>query len=146
MAPEMRRLSQLLSVIALSIIGVGCQNPLAGGSAPISPTQAETQALCAIVVRGTEDVSQAAAQGMSALAQAKIRYYDALETASPEAWKDNIALIRPAWLALAEIAELAGDDANKIDFPKFQADYADAIANESAFEGYSRSVCGLSDS
>ncbi len=98
--------------------------------------------MCAVVDRGTQAVSAAAPQGIGNLASAKVAYFDELETVIPAAWQDNLTLIRPAWEKLVEVAEAAGNDADKIDFDKFLADFSDATANETAWEAYSALVCG----
>ena len=137
--PTLHAISLTLGAIFLA---AGCSsNPLAA-KAPAIPTAEETTAMCAVVDRGTQAVSAAAPQGIGNLAIAKVQYFDELAAVIPTAWQDNLTLIRPAWEKLVEVAEAAGNDADKIDFDKFLADFSDATANETAWESYSALLCG----
>ncbi len=135
--PSITLLGTLLTISMVLAAGCGA-NPLAS-KAPRTPTAEETTALCEIVSRGTQSVSNTTS--LTELANAKIQYFNELETVIPAAWEDNLVLIRPAWEKLVEVIEAAGGDTDKINFDKFLADFSDATANETAWEAYSALVC-----
>lgn len=136
-----KRLPLPILVLLIMILAASCANNPLASSTPAIPTEEEKVALCDVVSRGTQAVADAGAQGIGAVARTKVQYFDELETVVPEAWEDNLALFRPAWEKLVEVAELAGDDADNIDFERFLADFSDANANESAWEAYTSQVC-----
>ncbi len=128
--------------VCLALVATSCSigDPTAtaeessGGSGSV-------EQLCATFTQWQPAIT-AAGTDLGPLAEAKIGYLTAAQAAAPASWADNIAEILPVWQTLQQVLIEADGDATRINFERFQADFADSTANEIALETFVQARCG----